>query len=295
MRVARRLLWVATAFLLLHASAASACYLVGKVVCQGTGTAVSGVTVQVNGPNGFTASGMTDAEGLYSVYMPYKENGVFFASIDLAAVGGGVVVSPSQPAALSWPADSDTTTIDWVVDVAGCVQKGCWLTGGGAKFSPIAGIAVAEKGPKVSFGGNVNPSCSPDPGEGGQWSHVDHDLKLFFQGRAITVDECGTLFPPEGSTSPRTPYTYILYHGTGVLKGIGGNKYEKLDACFSARAEDRNEPGSSGQRDGAYKDRYFLRVFDCATDATLLVLESTPGEPIIITDGNLQLHVSSCP
>jgi hypothetical protein len=86
-------------------------------------------------------------------------------------------------------------------------------------------------------------------------------------------------------------------HGTGSLKGIAGNKTNKAEVCFVARAEDRNEPGSTGQNDGAYKDRYFIRVLDCATSAQLLVLEQTTGagDPITITDGNMQIRISSCP
>jgi hypothetical protein len=79
---------------------------------------------------------------------------------------------------------------------------------------------------------------------------------------------------------------------------IKGNKVSFDNVCFVGRAEDRNEPGSNGQKDGAKKDRYFIRVTDCSTGATLLELEDVlqPGasDPVTITDGNLQIHVSSC-
>ncbi len=285
---------------LVFANQALAWHIEGYIVCEGTGARVSGVKIDVQGSAGgvaFSGSSTSDADGFYIIYLP-EVPGSYTATADLAGVGGGSVVSPPQPFAFDITDAEFIIYQDWVVNVLGCGKAACWLTGGGAKFSTIAGIPVAEHGPKVSFGGNVNPGCSPIAGEGGQWSHVDHELKLFFQGTAITVDECGNVSGiPPGSTSPVTPYNFITYHGTGTLKGIAGNKYEKIGACFSARAEDRNEPGSSGTRDGAYVDRYFLRVYDCDTNAELLVLEEPPadsGLPTPITDGNMQIHISSC-
>jgi hypothetical protein len=106
---------------------------------------------------------------------------------------------------------------------------------------------------------------------------------------------------PEGSTSPATPYNYIEYEGIGWLKGIKGNKVD-LAVLFYARCEDRNEPGSKGARDGALIDRYYLRVYtiDANGVATNHLLVSgnpaQPGDivPVPITDGNFQLHISSC-
>jgi hypothetical protein len=66
---------------------------------------------------------------------------------------------------------------------------------------------------------------------------------------------------------------------------------------FFARAEDRNEPGASGNRDGAKIDRYFLNVTD-ATNTSLLLVDGDGNpatvDPVAITDGNLQIHISSC-
>jgi hypothetical protein len=275
--------------------AARACRIDGVVVCEANGAPVAGVVVNVVGAD-FSASASTDATGLYSVGLP-DVTGTFTVTLDLSGIGGGSVVTPPSPT--TFELVNGYQEINWSVDVPGCAKQSCWLTGGGAKFSTVAGIPVAEHGPKVSFGGNVNPGCSPVAGEGGQWSHVDHEQKLFFQGTAITVEECGNVTGiPPGSESPVTPYNYIDYYGTGSLKGIAGNPLQRRDACFVAHAEDRNEPGSNGQRDGARIDRYYLRVFDCATNQTLLVLEqpppAAPGLPVQITDGNLQLHISSC-
>ncbi|MBI5070579.1 MAG: carboxypeptidase regulatory-like domain-containing protein [Deltaproteobacteria bacterium] len=272
---------------------ALACHLEGRVICEELGLPVEGATVTVTGA-GFTASAQTDGDGYYVVSMPETFPASYEATLTTGQ--GTIVGSATQPFTLT--PEASIVAVDWVVGgLPGCGRLGCWLTGGGAKFSNIAGVLVAERGPKVSFGGNVNPSCSPEPGMGGQWNHVDHERRLFFQGSQITVDRCGNVEGIEpGSTSPVTPYNFIEFSGTGRLKGIAGNKLDRPLVCFAARAEDRNEPGSSGQRDGAYRDRYFLRVFDCSTGATLLVLETTAGaaDPVVITDGNLQLHASSC-
>lgn len=280
---------------LFTSGSALACRLEGRVVCDPLGLPVEGATVTITGAN--LAEPLvvtTDVDGVYIAYLPEILPASYVATLTPAQ--GTVVGSASSAFGLTeaFPVAS----VDWVVaGVPGCGEAACWLTGGGAKFSTITGGTVAEHGPRVSFGGNVNPSCSPEPGLGGQWNHVDHARKLFFQGIQVVVDRCGNVSGiPPGSTSPVTPYNFIEYSGTGRLKGISGNKVLLDPVCFQARAEDRNEPGSTGQRDGARKDRYFIRVFDCGTGATLLVLEATPGagDPVIITDGNLQLHVSSC-
>jgi len=106
---------------------------------------------------------------------------------------------------------------------------------------------------------------------------------------------------PPGSESPVTPYNFIEFTGTGTLKGIKGNKVDYGTVYFFGRCEDRNEPGSNGQRDGAFKDRYFLHVYadpgNPAGSTLLLVdVDHNPAtvDPVTITDGNLQIHVSSC-
>lgn len=277
---------------LLGAGGAWACELSGRVLCVGTEQPVEGAVVTLTTVYGTVFTDTTDADGNYS--MSVYADTLFDATLDLSAAGGSVVALGS----IATTSELVQTLDPFYVDVPGCeAEAKCWLTAGGAKFSSVIGLPVAERGPAVSFGGNVNPSCDPEPGQGGQWNHLDHDQKLHFQGLAIVVDRCGNVdgIPP-GSESPVTPYNFIEFHGTGVLKGIQGNKLESTPVCFEARAEDRNEPGSSGQRDGAYKDRYFVRVFDCTTSVELLVLEQTAGagDPITITDGNLQLHISSC-
>lgn len=290
----------AAALTLLGAGDAFAWHVSGNVVCDGAGLPLGGVTVVVQGAtsSGFSYfnSVTTDASGHYFMGLP-DEPGTFDLHLDLGAAGG-TVLSPGPVAQLTTTNEAPWGTVDWVVSSPNCQSLGCWLTGGGAKFSTISGGYVAEHGPQQNFGGNVNPSCSPEPGQGGQWNHIDHAARLHFQGTAIVVDRCGNVdgITP-GSTSPVTPYNFIEFHGTGTLKGIKGNKVDHGTVCFQARAEDRNEPGSNEAKYGAYTDRYYLRVTDCA-GTTLLVLESpyAPGDadPVTITSGNLQIHVSSC-
>jgi hypothetical protein len=296
MKAARRGLLAAVVFAL-STGHALAWHLSGYVFCDGTGLPLAGVTVNVNGiGSAFTGSATSDANGLY--YVPLADAaGDYVATVDLSGVGGGTVLSPAQPMYFSTTDTDVAISINLVVSSPACQNLGCWLTGGGSTWSKIAGLYVAEKTVKINFGGNVNPGCSPTAGQGGQWTHVDKQKSLWFQGTVIVVDDCGNVdgIPP-GSTSPATPFNFIEFHGTGTLKGIAGNKTNKTDVCFVARAEDRNEPGSGGTNDGALKDRYFIRVFDCVTSKTLVVLENTQGgsDPTPISAGNLQIHASSC-
>jgi hypothetical protein len=197
--------------------------------------------------------------------------------------------------------------------------KACWLTAGGVKFEPLVGkkMATADNGgsgPVISIGGNVNPACSPTAGDGGNWTHLDHKAKLFFQGRQIEVAECGNMHDEgiepiyDGSTSPKTPWNYIEFQGTGTLKGILGNKAVYPDkVCFYARAEDRSEPGSKEKLGSAFIDRYWIRVDDCAgtelyrfgydyPNPTTICADDSFActDTIAISGGNLQIHVSSC-
>ncbi len=170
------------------------------------------------------------------------------------------------------------------LSAAPCIVSPCWMTAGGTKFEPVVRLELAERGPKVTFGGNVAPSCSLEPGMGGQWNHVDHALKWHFQGFAITTVACSGV--PTGS--PDAPVNHIDFAGTGRLVGIADNKDVYEDVCFTAKAEDWAEPGSKGQPDPALKDRYFIRVTDCA--GTTLLSLGTEEELVEITGGNIQIH-----
>lgn len=180
----------------------------------------------------------------------------------------------------------------------------CWMTGGGVKFEPVTRTWNADireaGGPTDSVGGNVYPSCSAFPGNGGNWNHLAHSIKLHLLGTDITVLRCGNVegIPP-GTESPVCPVNFIEWRGTGTVQGIGGNKFGPVEATFFGRVEDRNEPGNEqSANSGEDIDRYFLRVADA--DGNLLILVDADGvddgvvDPLTITGGNFQIHCTSC-
>jgi len=259
---------------------------------------LSGLTVTVSG-GGFTGSDTTGnyGAGAWAVFLPDTP-----ATYTIAVTGASAPVISPTSLSFTTSAANNAITIDILIDGQGCQQVACWLTAGGVKFNPITNAREAEldKGPAHTWGGNVNPGCSPTAGEGGQWTHTAHKLNLHFQGRAIDVVRCGNVAGiPPGSTSPVTPFNFIEFQGTGILKGVGPNKNDYGEVTFFARAEDRNEPGgeAGGNNSGALVDRYFLRVVDSGGVVRLLVdTDGVPGtvDPITITGGNMQLHISSC-
>jgi hypothetical protein len=263
-------------------------------------TPLANVRITVVSSDGlYTNSAISDVAGYYRVGLQDFPASYTMTIDPTSLPAGATVVIPAGGTRAFTDVDY---RIDILVDSPTCIQNRCWLTGGGAKFSPITGTMVAEHGPKHSFGGNVNPGCNTDSGEGGQWNHVAHALKLHFQGFVVQVVRCGNVPGiPEGSESPVTPYNFIEFRGTGRLLGISGNKVSYDDVHFWARAEDRNEPGSSGAKDGALVDRYMLHVFLNPADpngSTLMLIDidgdPSTVDPVTITDGNLQLHISSC-
>jgi hypothetical protein len=171
------------------------------------------------------------------------------------------------------------------VGTACIVPSPCWMTAGGAKFEPSANLRLATRGPRVSFGGNVAPGCDLDPGAGGQWNHVDHDLKLHFQGFVVTDVACDGL----PTDSPDAPVNHITFNGTGRVQGIEGLKgvpasYESV--CFTAQAIDWAEPATKTDP----MDQYFIRVWDCNGTGLDILSLGTAEAPITITDGNIQIH-----
>ena len=283
------------------AASVDAWHLVGRVKCPNQ-LVVEGVVINVTGSTALGAvdtSGATDSLGNYYIELP-DAPGSYTAELDSSTLpdGSSVVGATSVPFALT---DANRTLrIDWNLD--NCVPPpglACWFTGGGAKLDPLFGTTAAHKGPDNSFGGNVFPGCNATSGQGGNWNHVARDRKLHFKGTAIQVFNCGNVEPPPppGSTSPVTPYNYIEFQGTGTLKGIQGNKADYGEVTFFARCEDRNEPGSKDANAGTGIDRYYLRVVD-STGATVLLINGNADPnviaPVEITDGNFQLHISSC-
>ena len=292
----------------LSGATAYACHLEGEVTCP-NGIPFKDVIVWVSGTSSegaFEAYGVTDSEGHYIVYVGLV--GTYTASLDPTTLpSDATIVSPGASVSFEiQDVNIDTPVINWVVNSPSLCESGgaCWFTGGGAKIDQLIGIPVATKGngksPLHSFGGNVYPGCSPTAGDGGNWNHVARGgIKLHFKGTSIRVVKCGNVTPPppEGSTSPVTPYNFIDFEGTGTLKGIQGNKDDFGTVTFFAHCEDRNEPGSKGARDGALIDRYYLRVMDGDGVVQLEVgsiLDDGTIVPVTITDGNFQLHASSC-
>jgi hypothetical protein len=303
---------VATAalMLLVGASAAFAFPFYGYVTCEGNGQPMAGlvVTTASTDGQGFYAQATTDLDGRFDFHLP----GIIACyRVTIETAPGDHMASPAE-------GYYDFCTIvgvyeysqDFVVYSPTCVEvpeMACWLTAGGAKFSPLTGTLLGQSGrikaaKEFNWGGNVYPGCSPTAGDGGQWNTIDAAQKLHFQGFEIEVVRCGNVegIPP-GSTSPETPYNFIEFQGTGRVQGIQGNKADYPLVYFFARAEDRNEPGSNGMRDGAGKDRFFLNVYTDQADPVgssliLVDLDGDPAtvDPLIITDGNMQIHISSC-
>jgi hypothetical protein len=273
----------------------------GTIYCEDTGLPLPGITIRVTG-EGFVGTGTSNAHGTYDIVLP--EAGGEFTATALIDVDE-TVIFPAGGAYLFTTTVADPYLYkNWVIASPTCAKSDgmCWMTGGGARISQYFDGTYAENTRRHNFGGNVYPGCSPTAGDGGQWNHIDAVLKRHFQGFHVEVERCGNVdgLPP-GSESPVTPYNFIEFFGTGRVQGIKGNKLKVEPAYFWARVEDRNEPGSNGQRDGTLKDRYFLHVFSDPNDrygSTLLLvdIDGDPNtiDPIAITDGNLQLHISSC-
>ena len=303
----------------LATSASANLGLDGKVYCDvnddgmitdGVDSLLDGVVVDVTGDLGFAgsvATGGVFGNGYYSIALSLDFPQTYDVSLDPTTIPGGAAVIQPATGVYSFTATmiGQFFTRNFLVDSSACTETppgACWMTAGGVKFSNITGTDVAERGPQVTFGGNVFPSCDPDPGQGGQWNHVDHRAKLHFQGFEVHTVACGNVPGiEEGSESPVTPFNYIEFEGTGRLQGISGNKLPPTPVSFFARVEDRNEPGNENASAGEDIDRYFLHVYSDPSDpiGTTLLLTDVDGDPatvdpVTITGGNLQLHFSSC-
>jgi hypothetical protein len=292
--------------LFLSASAAWApCGVSGYVYCDVNqngiidegDTPFANVDVMLDGVYGAT----TNAEGFYDIFSYAVCHAETISLDETTLPDDAVFIDPPINGA---PCSSNLEQ-NWLIDSEVChpTEEGeCWLTAGGVKFEPVVGIDMAQHtntnghGPKDSVGGVVYPSCDPDPGDGGNWNHIFHKAQWHLKGTDITVIRCGNVEGIEpGTESPECPLNFIEFEGTGTLDGIGGNK-ANCSVRFSARAEDRNEPGNerSNPNGGADIDRYFLQVFDAGTNALLLEVSDENGDPITITGGNFQIHCSSC-
>jgi len=249
--------------------------------------------VVVNTSGTFSNANWTAADGFFIVGVPEGEDSyILYAHPATLAAGAVTLVPAAGVYAFTLTTNQDTFSGDFLINTGGVcpastppTNGACWLTGGGT--------IKANGKPQHSFGGVVYPGCSPKAAGGGNWNHVAHSLGLHFKGTEMGVVSCGNMpgIPP-GSRSPKTPFNYIEFQGTGTLKGIGGNKADYGQVYFFAHCEDRNEPGKG-------IDRYYLRVY--AADGTTLLRVSADAAnpldvaPVAISTGNLQMHVSSCP
>ena len=182
---------------------------------------LSGLTVTVTG-GGFTGSDTTGnyGSGAWAVFLPDTP-----ATYTIAVTGNSAPIISPTSLTFSTTAANNAITIDILIDGQGCQQVACWLTAGGVKFNPITNAREAEldKGPAHTWGGNVNPGCSPTAGEGGQFQRrrrPDGDPVAGrgqvpaqaagpglgpAQGRRVAVDE---LRDVHGGPSPVRPLSY---------------------------------------------------------------------------------------
>src|ERR1041384_2309003 len=84
----------------------------------------------------------------------------------------------------------------------------CWLTGGGT-------IDKSNGTPHYSYGGVVNPGCSPTAAGGGNWNIVDHLAGLHFKGLQMSVIGCSG----SSDKAPPVDLNIIDFEGVGVLSG----------------------------------------------------------------------------
>ncbi|MBL4827434.1 MAG: hypothetical protein JKY66_06930 [Spongiibacteraceae bacterium] len=283
----------------------------GKVYCDAnanrmidsTDPGIENVDVLTTNSTGGVFTDTTNSDGTYYQTLPDMDD-TYTKTLDPSTLpsDANIVLPAGEQYDFGLTLAAHWVERNWLINSRICRPAVCWLTAGGVKFSAITGTLTAEKGPHHNLGGNVFPSCNPAPGNGGQWNHVAHKLKLHFLGKDIHTVSCGNVPGIEpGSESPVTPYNYIEFEGTGTLKGIKGNKVDHGMVYFFARAEDRNEPGSHGAKAGEDVDRYMIHVFADPADpagTTLMLLDQDMNpltiDPITITGGNFQMHVSSC-
>ena len=295
------------------ASSAFGSWIGGSVYCdtndngvfdEGIDTPLAGVVVILSTADGsFETTAITGVDGVYFSDVGTELGGWrnalgdWIVTIDSSTLGADATVALPTGGAHNITLtleDNKRLDNDFLIDDPACqpISGLCWMTGGGVKFEPVIDMDVAEHGPRDSLGGNVYPSCSQFPGNGGQWNHVSHSNKLHFMGTDIVVTRCGNVDGTEpGSESPVTPFNFIEFEGTGWVQGIKGNKTARTPVIFNARVEDRNEPGNENAAAGEDIDRYYLNVpgfIVISDDGTVA------GAPITITGGNLQLHATSC-
>ncbi len=297
----RILLSVGASLLVMCAMTSNAWLKVGAVYCDsntngvidfGVDVPVQSVLVVVTNTSGtYSNFSWTTAEGIFLVQLPDSPDTFVDYVHPLTLPAGTTQVLPPFNT-FTTTASSTIVTNFFLIENPACVNVTpppptngmCWLTGGGT-------IKSGRGQPVFSFGGVVNPGCSPTAAGGGNFNVIWHAGKLHFKATDISVITCGNLpgLPP-GSRSPRTPFNYIDFEGVGTLTGISGNHANFGVVHFTARAVDAGEPGRM--------DALYIRVYS-GTGQTLLLISADTGtptdvSPLTISTGNLQLHVSGC-
>ncbi len=259
------------AALALSALTATACIIEGVVSCP-NGTTSAGIPVFIVGG----ASTVTDGSGLYVLSVP--SGGKYTVCVGSPLPDGFTIKGNGCANVIADP--NDIVVQDFTLDGPACANipppGPCWLTGGGT-IGKTQGVA------NYTYGGVVNPACSPSPAGGGNWNVLDHFSGLHFKGQFITVTNCHGV----PTRSPKVTVNVIDFMGTGVIGPLGG---ETTPVTFFAEAIDNNEPGSGS-------DALWLRVTDSGGHVLMLISTSSDPAvvaPVTISTGNLQIHQTSC-
>jgi hypothetical protein len=249
----------------------------GVVSCP-NGNSAAGISVSVSGVGSTTTSG----NGAFLIELP-DTAASYTICVDASTLPAGTTVSACQT--FSVDANNLFASVNFTLSGSICgtpLPPGpCWLTGGGT-------IGKTKGQPDYSYGGVVNPGCSPTAAGGGNWNVVDHLQGLHFKGLNISVIGCSGV--PD--KAPPVDVNIIDFQGTGTITGFGGNTTPQTAVCFVGRAIDNGEPGGG-------KDQLYLRVYDCTSGAILMLISTDSANPldvapVSISTGNLQIHTSSC-
>jgi hypothetical protein len=253
----------------------------GVVSCP-NGNTTNGIVVSISGVGSTTTSG----NGAYSLDLP--DLGTYTICVDLSTLPPGASIVGNNCTTFTVDSSNPFVNVDFTLDGPFCGTNPpsgpCWLTGGGT-------VDKTKGQPDYSYGGVVNPGCSPTAAGGGNWNVVDHLHNLHFKGLDIDVIACSGVH----TRSPKVNVNIIDFEGTGILEGVSGNTMPVTPVSFIARAIDNAEGGGG-------KDQLYLNVYDPATGpgTSLLLISTDPSHPATvapktITTGNLQIHTTSCP
>jgi hypothetical protein len=256
---------------------AYACHIYVTVSCPQNGHTAAGImvcaasTTMTNEP---PTCGVTDTNGFVDLFTPGPDTYMVCVHTNTLP-GNATLANPCQIITCSDPGVS--TTFDLSGDFCGAPPgpTRCWLTGGGT--------IGQGKTPTFSYGGVVNPGCSPTAADGGNWNVIDHTTGIHFQGQHIIVDNCSGV----SDEAPKVPVNIIDFHGDGRVMGVGGNPQDSIPVTFVGRAIDNGEPGHN-------KDQLYIKVVDPSTNTVLLQIGTSAADPATVSTGNLQIHISSC-